>query len=439
MALNSEQNTASYPKIATAACFGTFLEWYDFLTFATLAVAFAPLFFPSSDPMTGLLASLATFGAGMIVRPLGAAFFGSLGDRIGRRPVFLVTISLMGGATFAIGFLPTYEQIGILAPILLVTLRLLQGLSAGGEIGGSAVYLTEHAGNTNRGLKTSVLQLMGPLGMLASILQLVLLNNYLDPESFRQWGWRVPFWFSIVLLIIALKVRMTLEETPIFQAMLDKGQLAKSPLRDNFKDKQTRKQMFLLFFCISAGGSVLFFCVQVYTGIFMKSTLQMNPKIVDTLTISATLVLLPLTIIAGALSDKIGRRPVVISGLLLGTILIQPAYQFLQNLSSQVTPDYFLIGATLITLAFPLALVVGPQTALLAELFPARTRNSAATLPHNLAAGWIGGLLPLIVTWINKEFASQLAGLWYPTIFLAIAALLAILYLPETRKIDLNE
>jgi MFS family permease len=171
----------------------------------------------------------------------------------------------------------------------------------------------------------------------------------------------------------------------------------------------------------------------------MKSTLQMNPKIVDTLTISATLVLLPLTIIAGALSDKIGRRPVVISGLLLGTILIQPAYQFLQNLSSQVTPDYFLIGATLITLAFPLALVVGPQTALLAELFPARTRNSAATLPHNLAAGWIGGLLPLIVTWINKEFASQLAGLWYPTIFLAIAALLAILYLPETRKIDLNE
>jgi len=158
---DSAQNSPSYPKIATAACFGTFLEWYDFLTFATLAVAFAPLFFPSSDPVTGLLASLATFGAGMVVRPLGAAFFGSLGDRIGRRPVFLITITLMGGATFAVGFLPTYEQIGIWAPILLVSLRLLQGLSAGGEIGGSAVYLTEHAGNSNRGLKTSVLQLMG--------------------------------------------------------------------------------------------------------------------------------------------------------------------------------------------------------------------------------------------------------------------------------------
>ncbi len=433
---NSNQ---SYPKIATAACFGTFLEWYDFLTFATLAVAFAPLFFPSSDPVTGLLASLATFGAGMIVRPLGAAFFGSLGDRIGRRPVFLITISLMGGATFAVGFLPTYEQIGILAPILLVSLRLLQGLSAGGEIGGSAVYLTEHAGDSNRGFKTSVLQLMGPLGMLVSTLQLLLLNQFLDPASFKEWGWRVPFWFSIVLLLVALKVRMTLEETPIFKNMLAKGETSKSPLRDNFKDKETRKQMFLLFFCISAGGSVLFFCVQVYTGIFMKSALQINPQIVDTLTITATIVLFPLTVISGALSDRIGRRPVVISGLLLGTILIQPAYQFLQTLSQQTAPDYSLMIVVLTAITLPLALVVGPQTALLAELFPARTRNSAATLPHNLAAGWIGGMLPLIVTWLNKEFSSPLAGLWYPTIFLAIAAGLAIFFLPETKKIDLTK
>jgi MFS family permease len=402
-------------------------------------VAFAPLFFPSSDPVTGLLASLATFGAGMIVRPLGAAFFGSLGDRIGRRPVFLITISLMGGATFAVGFLPTYEQIGILAPILLVSLRLLQGLSAGGEIGGSAVYLTEHAGDSNRGFKTSVLQLMGPLGMLVSTLQLLLLNQFLDPASFKEWGWRVPFWFSIVLLLVALKVRMTLEETPIFKNMLAKGETSKSPLRDNFRDKETRKQMFLLFFCISAGGSVLFFCVQVYTGIFMKSALQINPQIVDTLTITATIVLFPLTIISGALSDRIGRRPVVISGLLLGTMLIQPAYQFLQTFSQQGVPDYFLMSATLIILTLPLALVVGPQTALLAELFSARTRNSAATLPHNLAAGWIGGMLPLIVTWLNKEFSNQLAGLWYPTIFLAIAAGLAIFFLPETKKIDLTK
>jgi MFS family permease len=171
----------------------------------------------------------------------------------------------------------------------------------------------------------------------------------------------------------------------------------------------------------------------------MKSALQMNPQIVDTLTITATIVLFPLTILSGALSDHIGRRPVVISGLLLGTILIQPAYQFLQALSQQSSPDYFLMAATLVTITLPLALVIGPQTALLAELFSAKTRNSAATLPHNLAAGWIGGLLPLIVTWLNKEFSSQLAGLWYPTIFLAIAAGFAIFLLPETKKADLTK
>ena len=177
----------SYRKVAIAACFGTFLEWYDFLTFATLAVVFAPLFFPSSDPNTALLASLATFGVGMVVRPIGAAIFGSMGDRIGRKPVFMITIALMGFATFSVGFLPSYAQIGIWAPILLVTLRLMQGLSAGGEIGGSAVYLTEHAGNEYRGFKTSFLQLMGPLGILFSTLKIALLRYYLSNEEFLAW------------------------------------------------------------------------------------------------------------------------------------------------------------------------------------------------------------------------------------------------------------
>ena len=172
----SKKDSHSYRKVAIAACFGTFLEWYDFLTFATLAVVFAPLFFPSSDPNTALLASLATFGVGMVVRPMGAALFGSMGDRIGRKPVFMITIALMGFATVCVGFLPTYAQAGIWAPILLVSLRLLQGLSAGGEIGGSAVYLTEHAGNDYRGFKTSFLQLMGPLGILFSTLQIAFLR-----------------------------------------------------------------------------------------------------------------------------------------------------------------------------------------------------------------------------------------------------------------------
>jgi MFS family permease len=426
----------SYRKVAIAACFGTFLEWYDFLTFATLAVVFAPLFFPSSDPNTALLASLATFGVGMVVRPIGAAVFGSMGDRIGRKPVFMITIALMGFATFSVGFLPSYAQIGIWAPILLVTLRLMQGLSAGGEIGGSAVYLTEHAGNEYRGFKTSFLQLMGPLGILFSTLQIALLRYYLSNEEFLAWGWRVPFWISIVLLIIAFKARMALEETPVFLELNKNSEKVKKPLRSNFKDAHTRKRMFLLFFCVSAGGAVLFFSVQVYTAIFLKTSVKLEPQLVDQLSIYATLVLLPLTLFAGWLSDKIGRKPVVVSGLILGAVFIHPAYQLLQQFGQANNLGMIVLILTMLSLS--LALVVGPQTALLAELFPAKTRNSAATFPHNLAAGWIGGLLPLIVTWLNQKWESDVAGLWYPTIFLASGALVALLYLPETHKTNLH-
>nr|WP_315129897.1 MFS transporter [uncultured Polynucleobacter sp.] len=431
----SKTSSHSYRKVAIAACFGTFLEWYDFLTFATLAVVFGPLFFPSSDPSTALLASLATFGVGMVVRPIGAAIFGSIGDRIGRRPVFMITITLMGIATVCVGFLPTYAQAGIWAPILLVGLRLLQGLSAGGEIGGSAVYLTEHAGDANRGFKTSFLQLMGPLGILVSTLQIALLQSYLTPEEFLSWGWRVPFWISLILLLVAFKARMALEETPIYLQLSKSESQSKSPLRDNLKDPETRKRMFLLFFCISAGGAVLFFCVQVYTSIFLKTTVKLAPQLVDQLSVYATVALLPLTVFAGWLSDKTGRKPVVVSGLILGATLILPAFHFLQaNAESTLLISLVLIGLSAI-----LALVVGPQTALLAELFPAKTRNSAATLPHNLAAGWIGGLLPLIVTWLNKYWGSSIAGLWYPTIFLACGAGVALLYLPETKSTRLDQ
>jgi MFS family permease len=441
--LESKKDAQSYRKVAVAACFGTFLEWYDFLTFATLAVVFAPLFFPSSDPNTALLASLATFGVGMVVRPIGAAFFGSMGDRIGRKPVFMITIAIMGLATLSVGFLPTYAQIGIWAPIFLVSLRLLQGLSAGGEIGGSSVYLAEHAGNQYRGFKTSFLQLMGPLGILFSTLQIALLRNYLTPEEFQAWGWRVPFWLSILLLLIAFKARMALEETPVYLELTKNNQRTTSPLLENFRDAHTRKHMFLLFFCISAGGAVLFFCMQVYTAIFLKTSVKLPPEIVDQLSIYSTVALFPLTLMAGWLSDKIGRKPVVVSGLIIGAIGILPGFGLLQTLGEQylMSPtgiQLFWIGTLMSGLSLALALVVGPQTALLAELFPAKTRNSAATLPHNLAAGWIGGLLPLIVTWLNQKWGEDTAGLWYPTLFLATGAIIAFLFLPETNKNDLT-
>jgi MFS family permease len=366
-----------------------------------------------------------------------------MGDRIGRKPVFMITIALMGLATVSVGFLPSYAQIGIWAPILLVSLRLLQGLSAGGEIGGGAVFLTEHAGNTHRGLKTSFLQLMGPLGILASTMQISLLQKWLTAEEFQSWGWRVPFWVSLLLLIIAFYVRRSLEETPVFLELSKQDKQPKSELSNNFKNPEIRKRMFLLFFCVSSSGAILFFCVQVYTAIFLKTTVNLNTSLVDQLSIISTLALFPLTIFAGWLSDQSGRKPIVLSGIILGAVLIYPAFlllQYLGNLYIENSTELALIGVLtiLMLLSSLLALVVGPQTALLAELFPAKNRNSAATLPHNLAAGWIGGLLPFIVTWINQTFASGLAGLWYPTIFLASAAILGLIYLPETEKTNLH-
>jgi MFS family permease len=277
---------------------------------------------------------------------------------------------------------------------------------------------------------------MGPLGILFSTLQIALLRYYLSNEEFLAWGWRVPFWISIVLLIIAFKARMALEETPVFLELNKNSEKVKKPLRSNFKDAHTRKRMFLLFFCVSAGGAVLFFSVQVYTAIFLKTSVKLEPQLVDQLSIYATLVLLPLTLFAGWLSDKIGRKPVVVSGLILGAVFIHPAYQLLQQFGQANNLGMIVLILTMLSLS--LALVVGPQTALLAELFPAKTRNSAATFPHNLAAGWIGGLLPLIVTWLNQKWESDVAGLWYPTIFLASGALVALLYLPETHKTNLH-
>ena len=421
-------------KVALAACFGSFLEWYDFLTFASLATVFGKLFFPADDPVASLLASLATFGVGMVVRPLGAALFGSLGDRHGRRIVFISTIALMGVATFGVGLLPVYAEVGFVAPLLLICLRLVQGLAMGGEIGGAIVYLTEHASLQRRGTTTSVLQLMGPLGVMVSTFQIVLLQRWLSDAEFQQWGWRVPFLLSAALLAISLKSRMALHESPVFKSLSDNHKVAKTPLRDCLADLLTRKRMALLFFCISSGGSLLFFSSQVYAPVFLKAVAGMDSTLAGELTIAATLLLFPLTILAGWLSDQIGRRPVLLAGLLLGAIGVMPVYWGLLHFG-----DSLAIVALLLVLVTAVALITGPQTAVLAELFPARTRYSAVGLPHNLAAGWIGGMSPFMVTLIAKQTGSPLAGLLYPTLLLVVAFIVGWFFLPETRGRNLSE
>ena len=423
-----------YRKVALAACFGTFIEWYDFLTFGTLATYFAVLFFPAEDPVAGLLYSLAAFGVGMVVRPVGAALFGSFGDRYGRRKSFIATIGIMGAATFAVGLLPTHAQWGWAATVLLMGLRLVQGLAMGGEIGGANVYIAEHAPANRRGAATSVLQWMGGLGILASSVQIVLLQTWLSDAEFRAWGWRVPFLLSALLMLASVKARLALQESPVFEQLRRQHHVAKTPLRDCLGDRRTLGRMGLIFFCVSAGGSLLFFCSQVYAPIYLKTVANMNPITASWVTLAATLCLFPLTYACGALSDRIGRRPVVLAGLMLGAASMFPVYIGLQHFAQHIATVFALLLLPVVALA----LVTGPQTALLSELFPARTRYTAVGLPHNLAAGWIGGLAPYMVTLIASKLGAPLAGLAYPAGFLLLALVVGVLFLPETRGADLN-
>jgi MFS family permease len=426
-------------KVALAACFGTFLEWYDFLSFGVLAPLLGSLFFPADDPVASLLASLATFGVGMVVRPIGAALFGSLGDRRGRRRIFIVTIGLMGGATFAVGLLPTYGQAGVWAPVMLVALRMLQGLAMGGEIGGAAVYLTEHAPTRHRGAFTSVLQLMGPLGIMVATVQMTLLQSWLGDADFRAWGWRVPFLISALLLAMSIKGRLALHESPVFARLRDADVIAKTPLREALADPRTRGRMALLVCCISSGGSLLFFSSQIYAAVFLKTVAHMDALLVGRLTVVATAALFPLTIACGWLSDRIGRRPVMLSGLLLGALAILPVFVGLRAFGAADHAAPLIILGLLLIPVIAVALITGPQTATLAELFPARVRYSAVALPHNLAAGWIGGMSPFIVTLLGARLGDPLYGLIYPVVLLVIAFLIGWRFMPETRNTLLEE
>jgi len=278
---------------------------------------------------------------------------------------------------------------------------------------------------------------MGPFGILASTLQITLLQGWLSTEEFQAWGWRIPFLVSFLLLLLALYFRRTLEETPVFQELQINNLRTEGQLLNNFKDPEIRKNMFLLFFCVSGGGAVLFFCSQVYLPIFLKTTVKLPVELVDKLSTLSTFFLVITIILAGWLSDQVGRKPVITFGLFLGAVLILPAFWMIQTTGSHfplTQQDINIIGCIMFGLSLILGLLGGPQAAILTELFPAKSRSSAATFPHNLAAGWIGGMLPFIVAWINHVLSSQTIGLYYPSILLLLASAIALLWLPETNK-----
>jgi len=314
-------------RVVFAAALGTVFEWYDFFIYGSLAVFFGGLFFPKGNESAAILASLATFGAGFVLRPFGAIVFGRLGDLVGRKKTFLVTMMIMGIATATIGFLPTFETIGWAAPAILVALRLLQGLAIGGEFGGAVTYIAEHSDARRRGFMTSWLQITGTIGLLVSLSVILVLRSSLSPESFALWGWRVPFMLSIGLLAYSLYVRMRLEESPVFLEMKAHGKGSSNPVKDTFGNPRTLRIVLVTIFGAVAGQAVIWYTAHFYSLQFMTATLKMPAQSTYAYLTIALVLATPFFVFFGWLSDLIGRKWIMLMGCVLSALLFMPLFQ----------------------------------------------------------------------------------------------------------------
>jgi MFS family permease len=323
-------------RVIFASSLGTVFEWYDFYLYATLAPFFAALFFPKGNDTAALLSSFATYAAGFLVRPFGALVFGRIGDIVGRKYTFLVTIGIMGGATFLVGLLPTFQSIGWLAPILLVSLRLLQGLALGGEYGGAATYVAEHAPENRRGYDTSWIQTTATLGFFLALIVIMLCRFNISKEDFAQWGWRIPFWVSLLLLAFSIYIRLKLEESPVFKKIKSEGATSKSPLTDAFANWKNGKIVLLALLGATAGQGVVWYTGQFYALFFLQITLKLDYHIAYTLIAISLIIGTPFFIFFGWLSDKIGRKNIIMAGCLLAVLTYFPLFQ---GLTHYVNPD----------------------------------------------------------------------------------------------------
>ena len=334
-------------QIIFASSVGTLIEWYDFYLFGSLAPIIAMQFFPKSDPTAALLSTLATFAAGFIVRPFGALVFGRLGDMVGRKYTFLLTLVLMGGSTFAIGLIPGFEKIGFAAPILVLILRLVQGLALGGEYGGAATYVAEHSPNHRRGFYTSWIQTTATLGLLLSLGVILLTRKSLDAnatasiKAFESWGWRIPFWFSIILVGMSIYIRMKMNESPLFSKLKSEGKISVNPIKESLFHRGNLKMVLLALFGATMGQGVVWYTGQFYAQTFLENACKIDFEQTRTILICAIIFATPLFIVFGNLSDKIGRKWIIIAGMFLAIISYRPIYQKMLDLSSikQVVMD----------------------------------------------------------------------------------------------------
>jgi MFS family permease len=419
------------PFVIAASSIGTIIEWYDFYLYAVLAALLAPLFFPSDNPTASLLAAFATFGAGFAVRPFGAIVFGHIGDLVGRKYAFLITVTIMGFGTTIIGLLPTYAQIGVLAPTILVLLRLAQGLALGGEYGGAAIYVAEHAPDRRRGFLTSWIQTTATLGLVVALAVILICRIALGAEAFAAWGWRVPFLLSAFLVIVALIVRMRLAETPLFSRLKAAGKSSSSPVKDSLGNKRNWGMILLALFGATAGQAVVWYQGQFQARTYMQGVLKVDPNVADTIMIVALLLGTPFFLLFGALSDRIGRKPILMGGCLLAALTYYPIYV----LMGQFAQSPLILGVLVWIQMIYVTMVYGPIAAFLVEFFPAKIRYTSMSLPYHLGNGEFGGWLPFIAIAITAATGNPLLALVYPIGVALMTFVIGTLFIRETRGV----
>ena len=417
--------------VITASSAGTMIEWYDFYIFGSLAAIIATQFYPEGNATANFLKTLATFAVGFAVRPFGALVFGRIGDLIGRKFAFLVTLLIMGGSTAAIGFLPSYHSIGLAAPVILVILRLLQGLALGGEYGGAAVYVAEHAPDGKRGFYTSFIQTTATLGLFVSLLVILIVRGALGEEAFKQWGWRIPFLLSIVLVGMSYYVRVRLKESPLFTRLKETGSTSTAPIKDSFGTWSSWKIFFLVLFGATAGQAVVWYTGQFYALFFLQTVLKVPLGTAYKIVAVALLIGAPLFIFWGALSDRIGRKKIMMAGNLLAALSYYPIYQAMKAYSSPVNAVVLTL-LVLVQVVF-VTMVYGPIAAFLVEAFPARIRYTSLSLPYHFGNGWFGGFLPLISTALVARTGNIYAGLIYPIAVALVTFVVGSLFLKESH------
>lgn len=480
---NDQVSQARVWKVIGASAVGTMIEWYDFYIFGSLAAIIAPLFYPPGNDTFAYIAYLATFAVGFVVRPFGALFFGRIGDLVGRKYAFLVTLLIMGGATAVIGILPTYEQIGYAAPITLLVIRVLQGLALGGEYGGAAVYVAEHVPDARRGFYTSFIQITATLGLFLSLAVILIVQNTMSADQFAGKaegisGWRIPFLISIVLVLVSLYIRLRMQESPIFQHIKAGGMTSANPLVEAFTKWENLKRVLISLFGATAGQGVVWYTGQFYALFYLQSILNVNPTSANYIVAIALLMGMPFFVVFGALSDRFGRKWIMLAGCLLAVATYIPIYQSMQNVAGsnvvtaasqkdpitgaiKLTPQsrdqsgelvtapkvlpYTSFGDLISTRAAWLlillvfiqviwvTMVYGPIAAYLVEAFPAKIRYTALSLPYHIGNGVFGGLLPLIGLSVIAQTGNIYAGLYYPMIIASITFIVGAIFLKETH------